>query len=317
MNSIRHVLSTTACFRKVVRDRSVGRTHWAIWDEDLDCFKNGKFRKEFCKDMQGAPPKSKRKKEKDEDDSGGNRKSKRAKKGSKTESESMGPSNSLPLFPPSNSQQSEGVPSEVMFPPVTVHSKEDPMEESETFSLTQNTSSSPSSVPELVSNSRSSSSPPPSTSDFDTLSTMSSHNDVGLQEVSISGVDVSEDEDDDGSKVAPDFWGDSMAGSSKEKSPLKSGIKLKMNLRRSTVSESEASDIDHDGGSDDEYNPKGNKKKKQKKVAPRHSVLSLRLLSNLLTRSYSFLSWAYLPLQLQRVARTKERQKTRQDKRRM
>ncbi|KAG7093592.1 hypothetical protein E1B28_007258 [Marasmius oreades] len=54
MNSIRHVLSTTACFRKVIRDRSLGRTQWAVWDEDLECFKNGGFRKQFCKDMNGG-----------------------------------------------------------------------------------------------------------------------------------------------------------------------------------------------------------------------------------------------------------------------
>ncbi|ESK94917.1 forkhead box protein i1 [Moniliophthora roreri MCA 2997] len=54
MNSIRHVLSTTACFRKVTRDRALGRTQWAIWDEDLECFKNGGFRKQFCKDMNGG-----------------------------------------------------------------------------------------------------------------------------------------------------------------------------------------------------------------------------------------------------------------------
>ncbi|KAG6862639.1 hypothetical protein C0993_002276, partial [Termitomyces sp. T159_Od127] len=51
MNSIRHVLSTTICFRKVPRDRSVGRTLWAIWDEDLECFKGGGFRKHLCKDI--------------------------------------------------------------------------------------------------------------------------------------------------------------------------------------------------------------------------------------------------------------------------
>lgn len=51
MNSIRHVLSTTICFRKVTRERSVGRTLWAIWDEDLECFKDGGFRKQFCADM--------------------------------------------------------------------------------------------------------------------------------------------------------------------------------------------------------------------------------------------------------------------------
>lgn len=51
MNSIRHVLSTTACFRKHTRERSAGRTLWAIWDCDLECFKNGGFNKQKCKDM--------------------------------------------------------------------------------------------------------------------------------------------------------------------------------------------------------------------------------------------------------------------------
>ena len=51
MNSIRHVLSTTACFRKHTRERSVGRTLWAIWDCDLECFRNGGFRKQYCKDL--------------------------------------------------------------------------------------------------------------------------------------------------------------------------------------------------------------------------------------------------------------------------
>ncbi|KAI0289544.1 hypothetical protein BC826DRAFT_1159051, partial [Russula brevipes] len=52
MNSIRHVLSTTIVFRKVQRDRAAGRTLWAIFDQDLDCFAGGGFRKEFCADMQ-------------------------------------------------------------------------------------------------------------------------------------------------------------------------------------------------------------------------------------------------------------------------
>jgi hypothetical protein len=52
MNSIRHVLSTTIVFRKVQRDRAAGRTLWAIFDQDLDCFSGGGFRKEFCADMQ-------------------------------------------------------------------------------------------------------------------------------------------------------------------------------------------------------------------------------------------------------------------------
>ena len=52
MNSIRHVLSTTIVFRKVQRDRTAGRTLWAIFEQDLDCFVGGGFRKEFCADMQ-------------------------------------------------------------------------------------------------------------------------------------------------------------------------------------------------------------------------------------------------------------------------
>ena len=55
MNSIRHVLSTTACFRKVVRDRSMGRTLWAIWDEDIPCFEGGGFKKQLCRDMESKP----------------------------------------------------------------------------------------------------------------------------------------------------------------------------------------------------------------------------------------------------------------------
>ncbi|KAJ7733240.1 hypothetical protein DFH07DRAFT_894312 [Mycena maculata] len=45
MNSIRHVLSTTVHFRKVSRERAVGRSHWAIFDEDLECFVDGGYRK--------------------------------------------------------------------------------------------------------------------------------------------------------------------------------------------------------------------------------------------------------------------------------
>lgn len=50
MNSIRHVLSTTVVFRKVTRDRAVGRSLWAIWDQDLECFEGGGFKKHKCKD---------------------------------------------------------------------------------------------------------------------------------------------------------------------------------------------------------------------------------------------------------------------------
>lgn len=45
MNSIRHVLSTTVHFRKVRVERLGGRSHWAIFDEDLECFRNGEYRK--------------------------------------------------------------------------------------------------------------------------------------------------------------------------------------------------------------------------------------------------------------------------------
>lgn len=51
MNSIRHVLSTTVVFRKVQRDRAVGRTLWAIWDADLPCFEKGGFNKEASAEM--------------------------------------------------------------------------------------------------------------------------------------------------------------------------------------------------------------------------------------------------------------------------
>ncbi|KDQ61445.1 hypothetical protein JAAARDRAFT_66557 [Jaapia argillacea MUCL 33604] len=88
MNSIRHVLSTTAVFRKVSRDKDdggfmskgKGRTLWAIWDADLDCFRDGGFDKRFCKDMVSElGGKAPRKRAAPEDTPGG-RRSKRAKK---------------------------------------------------------------------------------------------------------------------------------------------------------------------------------------------------------------------------------------------
>ncbi|TFK51780.1 hypothetical protein OE88DRAFT_1658392 [Heliocybe sulcata] len=90
MNSIRHVLSTTAVFRKVNREelddnarggegamggKPKGRTLWAIWNDDLECFKNGNFDKRFCKNMMDGSKGKKRSAE----DSGG-KKAKRAKK---------------------------------------------------------------------------------------------------------------------------------------------------------------------------------------------------------------------------------------------
>lgn len=83
MNSIRHVLSTTIVFRKVPRDRSVGRTLWAIYDEDLECFKDGGFKKHLCKDYANgndSKGKGKGKARRRTDDDDGDRKTKRARK---------------------------------------------------------------------------------------------------------------------------------------------------------------------------------------------------------------------------------------------
>lgn len=99
MNSIRHVLSTTVCFRKVVRDRALGRTQWAIWDEDLEVFKDGGFRKQLCSDMQKAALGTKRSR-KVTDSSGGDS-SKRAKR-PKLESSS---SSSMPAQSSSSTPQ--------------------------------------------------------------------------------------------------------------------------------------------------------------------------------------------------------------------
>ena len=81
MNSIRHVLSTTVVFRKVPRDRSVGRTLWAIYDEDSECFKDGGFKKHLCKDYaNGSDSKGKGKTRKRAEDDDTGRKAKKAKK---------------------------------------------------------------------------------------------------------------------------------------------------------------------------------------------------------------------------------------------
>ncbi|EEB99068.1 hypothetical protein MPER_01314, partial [Moniliophthora perniciosa FA553] len=107
MNSIRHVLSTTACFRKVTRDRALGRTQWAIWDEDLECFKNGGFRKQFCKDMNGGKSPSevmqstrggKRARKAEDGEGSAGPKTKRAKK-EKGPQRTILPAATPPIFP--------------------------------------------------------------------------------------------------------------------------------------------------------------------------------------------------------------------------
>ncbi|KAI0675735.1 hypothetical protein C8Q78DRAFT_963095 [Trametes maxima] len=51
MNSVRHALSTMAVFRKVQRERSEGKSLWAVWERDLPCFEGGGFKKSLCADM--------------------------------------------------------------------------------------------------------------------------------------------------------------------------------------------------------------------------------------------------------------------------
>jgi hypothetical protein len=154
MNSIRHVLSTTVCFRKVTRERSVGRTLWAIWDEDLPCFKGGGFRKHMCRDIvngaAGSGQKAKPRVRKRagpadlEEDSTDSRKTKKTKKDKAPPAPrmiaapAMHPSfilpadlvhsHSLPLFPPTRptlhhqpyyqSCIPQTIPSEIIFPPL-------------------------------------------------------------------------------------------------------------------------------------------------------------------------------------------------------
>ncbi|CAK5273980.1 unnamed protein product [Mycena citricolor] len=75
MNSIRHVLSTTIHFRKITRERSAGRSHWAIFDEDLDCFVDGGYRKPGTQPKRLGlmrPKPRKRSAEEMEDDQGAN-----------------------------------------------------------------------------------------------------------------------------------------------------------------------------------------------------------------------------------------------------
>ncbi|KAF8225535.1 hypothetical protein L208DRAFT_1305862 [Tricholoma matsutake] len=136
MNSIRHVLSTTVCFRKVPRERSVGRTLWAIWDEDLECFKGGGFRKQLCKDIVGrtgvrdtSRTKSKGRKRTDSITDG--RKAKRSKKDhSVPTSPSLPAPFSYQIFPATRPTphhqpyyesclpQQQPLPGDIIFPPL-------------------------------------------------------------------------------------------------------------------------------------------------------------------------------------------------------
>ncbi|KAG6866566.1 hypothetical protein C0991_002051 [Blastosporella zonata] len=137
MNSIRHVLSTTICFRKVPRERSIGRTLWAIWDEDLECFKGGGFRKHLCKDIiQSLTAKGKARKRADTDDGTDSRKPKRARKepagittGPTATSCMPATMSAHPLFPPTrptthhqpyyeSCMQPQTLPADVIFPPL-------------------------------------------------------------------------------------------------------------------------------------------------------------------------------------------------------
>lgn len=147
MNSIRHVLSTTVCFRKVPRDRSLGRTHWAIWDCDLDCFANGNFRKEFCAEYrQAAAARKAPPKKRPAEDAALGRKAKRLKKDPASSTDMSSPgvptlapapfqgsmlpplvpaTHFLPIFPPCPSvhhqpyyEHCAQLPAEVIFPPL-------------------------------------------------------------------------------------------------------------------------------------------------------------------------------------------------------
>jgi hypothetical protein len=141
MNSIRHVLSTTVCFRKVPRERSVGRTLWAIWDEDLECFKGGGFRKQLCKDIMGRTASKDTSKTKSKGrkraDAGGDattegRKAKRPKNdhSAPSTSSSIPATFSYPIFPPTRPtphhqpyyesciSQPQPLPSDIIFPPL-------------------------------------------------------------------------------------------------------------------------------------------------------------------------------------------------------
>ncbi|KAI0352385.1 hypothetical protein OH77DRAFT_803676 [Trametes cingulata] len=68
MNSVRHALSTMAVFRKVQRDRTEGKSLWAIWDCDIPCFEGGGFKKSLCADMNNGSVSSRSSKKRGSDE---------------------------------------------------------------------------------------------------------------------------------------------------------------------------------------------------------------------------------------------------------
>ncbi|KAI0328703.1 hypothetical protein GY45DRAFT_1254405 [Cubamyces sp. BRFM 1775] len=128
MNSIRHALSTMAVFRKVPRERSEGKSLWAIYDADVPCFEGGGFKKSLCADMNNS-----RAKKRSADDAGGPR-SKRKKVEEPTEVHQLplaAPTPVLPpYFPPVSAPNPyhqpyyiaacshQQVPADVLFPPL-------------------------------------------------------------------------------------------------------------------------------------------------------------------------------------------------------
>jgi hypothetical protein len=116
MNSIRHVLSTTIVFRKVQRDRAAGRTLWAIFHQDLDCFVGGGFRKEFCADMQEQREKTRHSSRKRSAEDTPTRKPKRKKLKSDASQDQMPPAMHSQMSIPMSTLPAVAYPGPPMFP---------------------------------------------------------------------------------------------------------------------------------------------------------------------------------------------------------
>ncbi len=116
MNSIRHVLSTTIVFRKVQRDRAAGRTLWAIFDQDLDCFVGGGFRKEFCADMQEQREKTRHPSRKRPAEDTPTRKPKRKKLKSDASQDQISPTMHSQMSIPMSTLPAMAYPGPPMFP---------------------------------------------------------------------------------------------------------------------------------------------------------------------------------------------------------